>query len=87
MSLLIKNMFKRTTPIKHLGRWNTVQKPEYINLNTDWANHDHCGGEVCQLPENKTKETKKTNTEKTNTEKTNKFNENTEDDFYLPYVM
>lgn len=85
MSLLIKNMFKRTTPIKHLGRWNTVQKPEYINLNTDWANHDHCGGEVCQLPENKTNQNNET--KKTNTEKTNKFNENTEDDFYLPYVM
>ena len=85
MSLLIKNMFKRTTPIKHLGRWNTVQKPEYINLNTDWANHDHCGGEVCQLPENKTNENKET--KNTNTEKTNKFNENTEEDFYLPYVM
>ncbi len=85
MPMFIRNMLKRTTPIKHLGRWNTVQKPEYINLNTDWANHDHCGGEVCQLPENKTNENKET--KNTNTEKTNKFSENVEDDFYLPYVM
>ena len=45
-----------------LGRWGTVT--EYpsnrdnnekiiksIDKNCDWANHDHCGGELCSIPE------------------------------------
>ena len=49
-----------------LGRWGTVLEQHAKNKTvfTDWANTDHCGGELCQLPENsvdiKKKEEKKT---------------------------
>ena len=37
-----------------LGRWGTVLEQHAKNKTvfTDWANTDHCGGELCQLPEN-----------------------------------
>ena len=41
-----------------LGRWgavirntkkdNKLHRENSIEFNTDWANHDHCGGEMCQ---------------------------------------
>ena len=35
-----------------LGRWATVVNKE-TNLDNiiDWANHDHCGGELCRIPD------------------------------------
>tara|TARA_B100000900_G_scaffold362727_1_gene336236 strand:+ start:937 stop:1239 length:303 start_codon:yes stop_codon:yes gene_type:complete len=55
----IRNTSKNN--IKYLGRWNTVidtgNKKINTNINNniekncDWANHDHCGGELCRIPE------------------------------------
>lgn len=49
MLRISKILFSKDKPIL-LGRWSTV-----INKNTDslidWANHDHCGSELCVIPE------------------------------------
>ena len=50
LRLLIR---KKSNPLK-LGRWNTVIQnnndnyKNYIDKNIDWANHDHCGSEICE---------------------------------------
>jgi len=46
---------KKTTP---LGRWDTISNENKdneeirnaIEKNIYWANHDHCGGEICKTP-------------------------------------
>ena len=49
--------FKKSSTTNLLGRWgtiineqnnNTLQREKSIEFNSDWSNHDHCGGEVCQ---------------------------------------
>ena len=56
MSKRLLNIMKLTKSdtTKILGRWNTIidlNKNRDINKdierNCDWANHDHCGGELC----------------------------------------
>ena len=56
MSKLLHNIMKlsKKQNTRNLGRWNTIidlNKDRDINkdieLNCDWANHDHCGGELC----------------------------------------
>ena len=71
MSKLLFNImrFPKSDTTKVLGRWNTIvdlNKNRDINkdieLNCDWANHDHCGGDLCSkqaIIKNK-KENKKT---------------------------
>ena len=46
--------FPKKSNSKSLGRWNTIVDlnknrdiSKDIELNCDWANHDHCGGELC----------------------------------------
>ena len=35
-----------------LGRWSAViNKNTDLDLLIDWANHDHCGSELCIIPE------------------------------------
>ena len=64
MNRLFNGVIKRTNKnnIKYLGRWNTIidtsnkkknnkNIDKNIDKNCDWANHDHCGGELCSIPE------------------------------------
>jgi len=71
MSKRLLNIMKLTKSdtTKILGRWNTIvdlNKNRDINKdierNCDWANHDHCGGELCTkqvIIENKNKKINK----------------------------
>jgi len=60
---MIKNILKQLRKNKNkniilLGRWNTINKNSNDNLklnsniekNIFWANHDHCGSELCKIP-------------------------------------
>jgi hypothetical protein len=46
----------KSTP---LGRWDTItnEQKDQVELNNTiekniyWANHDHCGGEICKTPQ------------------------------------
>ena len=57
----IRNQIMRRSIRKfNLGRWGTIRNDNShephventIKKNVDWANHDHCGGELCKTPNN-----------------------------------
>ena len=51
---IIKNIVfnrSKTTFPRHLGRWNTDQKIDNIQLKIDYANLDSCGDRLCGLPD------------------------------------
>ena len=62
---------KKTTIQAPLGRWgavvrntredNTVVRENSIDFNSNWANHDHCGAESCQIMNNEQKTNKESN--------------------------
>ena len=75
MNTLVRFFAKKTTSGQlPLGRWAITGMKDNIDKKIDFANHDHCGGELCQ---------------KVFVIKNKKKIINTEDeDFkYLPYVM
>lgn len=51
MLSLSKRLFsKNKAPL--LGRWAAViNKDTDLDLLIDWANHDHCGSDLCIIPE------------------------------------
>ena len=63
-------IFRKKETASLLGRWGTVLEKQAKNktIYSDWANTDHCGGELCQLPEN-------------NKDKKNKEKSKAKDDF------
>ena len=51
MLSLTKRLFTKEKAML-LGRWATViNKDTDLNNIIDWANHDHCGGELCRIPD------------------------------------
>ena len=38
---------KRTKPII-LGRWGITYEQRVLDKRINWANHDHCGSEICE---------------------------------------
>ena len=84
-----------------LGRWgavirntkedNSLLRENSIDFNSNWANHDHCGAESCQIVNND-KEKKETNTtessETTNNAKNNYDVYNDKELMnHLPYII
>jgi|TARA_B110000858_G_scaffold130878_1_gene148794 hypothetical protein len=54
---MFKNLLKKSTPLK-LGRWGVTYEASVLEKRINWANHDHCGSEVCEnnfIKDNKTK--------------------------------
>tara|TARA_Y100000591_G_scaffold45638_1_gene34154 strand:- start:476 stop:760 length:285 start_codon:yes stop_codon:yes gene_type:complete len=58
---------KKTTLQAPLGRWgaivrntredNSMLRENSIDFNSNWANHDHCGAESCQIINNEEEKT------------------------------
>ena len=44
---MFKNLLKKTKPLK-LGRWGVTYEAPVLEKRINWANHDHCGSEVCE---------------------------------------
>jgi hypothetical protein len=44
---MFKNLFKKSKPLK-LGRWGVTYEAPVLEKRINWANHDHCGSEVCE---------------------------------------
>ncbi len=44
---MFKNLLKKTKPLK-LGRWGVTYESQVLEKRINWANHDHCGSEVCE---------------------------------------
>ena len=59
---------KKSTLQAPLGRWgaivrntkedNSILRENSIDFNSNWANHDHCGAESCQIMNNEEDNTK-----------------------------
>ena len=62
-----------------LGRWSTDKNPNEIHKQIIWANHDHCGGDLCRYPDFD-------NNLKNKNEILNDGLKES-DDYYLPYVI
>tara|TARA_Y100000996_G_C22526401_1_gene644594 strand:+ start:298 stop:612 length:315 start_codon:yes stop_codon:yes gene_type:complete len=43
----ILNFIKKTKPTK-LGRWGVTYDSQVLEKRINWANHDHCGSEICE---------------------------------------
>lgn len=68
---LVRLLFNKNKCIQELGRWSTTKNNKSIIKTIDFANHDHCGGELCKnpIPTEKKKKTYK------------------DDDYYIPFCM
>ena len=47
---MFKNLLKKTKPLK-LGRWGVTYESQVLEKRINWANHDHCGGDLCSKKE------------------------------------
>lgn len=66
---------KKTKPIV-LGRWGVTYEKKILEKRINWANHDHCGSEICERyfsEKEKSKEKEKNN--------------NKDTEYYLPYCL
>ena len=89
--ILRRSIFtKKVTEINKLGRWNTIKDNNFMEKTMDWANHDHCGGDLCQFPgyQNNTSDTSCD----TLSNKNGNGNEDTDKkpptiDYYTPYII
>lgn len=70
---MLSRIFKKTTPIR-LGRWAVTNDVNVQEYRINWANHDHCGSEVCEKLLEKKSEKKEKKREK-------------DVDYYLPYCL
>ena len=68
---LVRLLFNKNKYIQELGRWSTTKNNKSIIKTIDFANHDHCGGELCKTPT--PVEIKKKN--------------NNDDDYYKPFLL
>tara|TARA_B100001094_G_scaffold329408_1_gene392073 strand:- start:4333 stop:4599 length:267 start_codon:yes stop_codon:yes gene_type:complete len=88
---MFKNLLKKSKPLK-LGRWGVTYEGSVLEKRINWANHDHCGSEVCEThfqnsPNKKTNTSKDTTISKdTNTSKDTTISKY-EFDPLLPYCM
>ena len=44
---MFKNILKKNT-ITKLGRWGVTYDNQVLEKRINWANHDHCGSEICE---------------------------------------
>ncbi len=74
----MQRIFRNNTTFQApLGRWgaivrntkndNSTLRENSVDFNSNWANHDHCGAEACQMINNITKYKIKTATKKNST--------------------
>tara|TARA_B000000557_G_C20627744_1_gene380922 strand:+ start:176 stop:400 length:225 start_codon:yes stop_codon:yes gene_type:complete len=62
---MLSRIFKKTTPIR-LGRWAVTNDVNVQEYRINWANHDHCGSEICEKKFTKEKKEKKEKKTKVN---------------------
>ena len=86
---------KKSTLQAPLGRWgavirntrddNSILRENSIDFNSNWANHDHCGAESCQIMNNEEDNTKQQKTNKLEEKSTKK--ESSQPLNVLPYII
>lgn len=60
---MLSRLLKKTKPIK-LGRWSVTNDIKIQEKRIYWANHDHCGSEICEKKLHKNKQKEKRNSVK-----------------------
>ena len=99
---MLKNFLRKQNPLK-LGRWNITYDNATLEKKINWANHDHCGSEVCESyftddknkkieeVENWTKRLKDKKKEKVTNSASKKKDDDDDDDdntpLYVPYCL
>lgn len=91
IKILRRTIFtKKSVEINKLGRWNTIKDNNFMEKTMDWANHDHCGGDLCQFPgyQNDTSDTNSdTSSNKNNEDNIDIDEKKLEIDYYTPYII
>lgn len=80
---------KRTKPII-LGRWGVTYEQRVLDKRINWANHDHCGSEICEKYFNdieKEKEKDKAKDKVKVKEFKNVRGDEQDMEYYLPYCL
>ena len=80
---MFRNLLKKKNLQPKLGRWGVTYEPKILDKRINWANHDHCGSEVCENHFIKDKEKKE---EKEN-KKVKKEDGEGDEFYYLPYCL
>lgn len=95
----ILRIIKKTNLQPKLGRWGVTYEENVLEKRINWANHDHCGSEVCERlysekeinkdkkREKEIKDWEKYIKEKKEKEKSNLLKEEKVIDYYLPYCL
>tara|TARA_Y100000816_G_scaffold236412_1_gene182271 strand:- start:171 stop:419 length:249 start_codon:yes stop_codon:yes gene_type:complete len=82
---MLKNFLRKQNPLK-LGRWNITYDNATLEKKINWANHDHCGSELCdkQFINDKLKNIKK---EKKIKQDKDKDKDKDKELYYIPYCI
>ena len=93
---MIRKLFKRKNLQPKLGRWGVTYDKPILDKRINWANHDHCGSEVCEKHFTNNKEVenwdeylkkKKKNTEASSTKKDDDDDDDDDNYYYVPYCL
>ena len=85
---MLSRLLKKSKPIK-LGRWSVTNDIKIQEQRINWANHDHCGSEICEKKFHKEKNEKKETQKniKINVDKKKIFTKMEPFDEMLPFCM
>ncbi len=89
---MFRNLLKKRNFQPKLGRWGVTYEEKVLDKRINWANHDHCGSEVCEKHFIKEKESQKDKVKnKKNNDVSNKGTKKKDDDeeifYYIPYCL
>ena len=79
----ILRIIKKTNLQPKLGRWGVTYEENVLEKRINWANHDHCGSEVCEKLLEKKHEKKGNKQDKENKQEIKEK----VIDYYLPYCL
>ena len=91
---MIRNLFKRKNLQPKLGRWGVTYEKPVLDKRINWANHDHCGSEVCEKHFTNNKEVedwdeylKKKKKKKITEASSSKKDDDDDIYYYVPYCL
>ena len=79
---MFKNLLKKNT-ITKLGRWGVTYDHHVLEKRINWANHDHCGSEICENYFNNENNSERNSKTKTNNTDKNAKKETTSWENYI----
>ena len=86
---MLSRLLRKPKPIK-LGRWRVTDDIKIQEQRINWANHDHCGSEICEKKFDKNKQKEKKEIQKNikiNVDEKKLFTKMEPFDEMLPFCM